>query len=93
MLMHTRYSRARTPTLGGDHTRLPRGETISTPMSRVSQGTVPIRKQFLPKVRRAQVQRPRAALTLDDLARAGEAIVRTALAAARPFGADKPPIP
>jgi len=47
----------------------------------------------VPKVRRAQVQRPRAALTLDDLARAGEAIVRTALAAARPFGADKPPIP
>jgi len=47
----------------------------------------------VPTVRRAQVQRPRAALTLDDLARAGEAIVRTALAAARPFGADKPPIP
>jgi pyroglutamyl-peptidase len=37
----------------------------------------------VPKVRRAQVQRRHPALTLDDLARAGEAIVRTALAAAR----------
>jgi pyroglutamyl-peptidase len=37
----------------------------------------------VPTVRRAPVQRPLAALTLDDLARAGEAIVRTALAAAR----------
>ena len=37
----------------------------------------------VPSVRRAQVQRRRPALTLDDLARAGEAIVRAALAAAR----------
>jgi pyroglutamyl-peptidase len=37
----------------------------------------------VPKVRRAQVQRRHPALTLDDLARASEAIVRTALAAAR----------
>jgi pyroglutamyl-peptidase len=37
----------------------------------------------VPRVRRAQVHRRRPGLTLDDLARAGEAIVRTALAAAR----------
>lgn len=37
----------------------------------------------VPLVHRAQVQSRRPALTLDDLTRAGEAIVRTALAAAR----------
>jgi pyroglutamyl-peptidase len=37
----------------------------------------------VPGVRRAQVQPRPPALTLDDLTRAGEAIVRTALAAAR----------
>jgi pyroglutamyl-peptidase len=37
----------------------------------------------IPGVRRTQVQRRDTALTLDDLTRAGEAIVRTALAAAR----------
>jgi len=37
----------------------------------------------IPGVRRARVQHRGPALTLDDLARAGEAIVRTALAAAR----------
>lgn len=37
----------------------------------------------VPEVRRAQVQPRRPALTLDDLTQAGEAIVRTALAAAR----------
>ena len=37
----------------------------------------------VPRVRGTQVHRRRPGLTLDDLARAGEAIVRTALAAAR----------
>lgn len=37
----------------------------------------------IPGVRRARIQHRGPALTLDDLARAGEAIVRTALAAAR----------
>ena len=37
----------------------------------------------VPRVRRAPIDRRHAILTLDDLARAGEAIVRTALAAAR----------
>jgi pyroglutamyl-peptidase len=37
----------------------------------------------VPAVRRTQVQPRRAALTLDDLTQAGEAIVRAALAAAR----------